>query len=57
MEKESTYSKYWDNDIEEDLHAVHAGRDDLEWPGDEWGAPEQWENIYQPMFVRAGEPV
>ena len=54
MAKESTYSKYWDQYIEDDLQVEQAGRDDLEWPGDEWGTQEQWENIYQLMFVRTG---
>ena len=48
------YARYWDRYVEEDLHKVQAGRDDLEWPGDEWGTPELWEQYYRSMFVQLG---
>jgi SAM-dependent methyltransferase len=32
---------------------LRGHRDDLVWPGDEWGNPELWESIYQSLFVDA----
>ncbi len=26
----------------------------VEWPGDEWGDPAQWERFYQELFVKHG---
>jgi SAM-dependent methyltransferase len=51
---ESIYAKHWDHYVEHDWKQVQARRDDVRWPGDEWGKPEHWERLYQRMFVAHG---
>jgi osmotically-inducible protein OsmY len=48
------YSKYWDNFVStwSDRPAIRAN--EYQWPGDEWGNPEEWDFLFQKMFVPAG---
>ena len=53
---ESIYSRYWDQYVERDWDVIREQRgDEVEWPGDEWGNPEAWEQIFQTLFVRYGD--
>jgi methyltransferase family protein len=55
-EQKSSYSRHWDNYVDADWAIVQARtEEELEWPGDEWGNPEAWENIFQALFVQHGK--
>lgn len=49
----TVYGRYWDYYIEKwgDLHARGG---ELEWPGDEWGAPAGWDGLFRTLFLPAG---
>lgn len=46
------YGRFWDEWVER--WDVVRGDRDLEWPGDNWGTPEGWEQLFQSLFVPAG---
>jgi osmotically-inducible protein OsmY len=48
------YSKYWDQFISNWADRPKMRENEYRWPGDEWGSPEQWEFIFQKMFIPAG---
>jgi len=52
---DSIYSKHWDQYVEHEWEVVRRRSDDVEWPGDEWGNPDAWEQIYQLLFVHHGK--
>jgi SAM-dependent methyltransferase len=43
-----TYGTQWDRYIGRSMDL------EVEWPGDEWGDPAQWERLYQELFVAHG---
>jgi hypothetical protein len=45
----SLYRDQWDRHVE-----TWAGAEGLDWPGDEWGTPELWEQLFEKMFVPFG---
>jgi SAM-dependent methyltransferase len=49
---ENLAGKLWDAYIQK--WPKHAPFKELEWPGDEWGTEESWEQIFQALFVPAG---
>jgi SAM-dependent methyltransferase len=55
-EKQSIYSRHWDHYVDTDWDIVRRrGDPDVVWPGDEWGNPQAWEEIYQALFVEHGD--
>jgi SAM-dependent methyltransferase len=50
--KRGSYTYNWDAYVER-WHEW-SGRGTLSWPGDEWGAPEYWDYLYDLLFVPAG---
>lgn len=49
----STYARNWDRYVDhwDDFNNAD-GR--LSWPGDEWGTPESWEQVWTALFVPSG---
>jgi hypothetical protein len=45
----SIYKEFWDAHVKR-----FKGGEGKEWPGDEWGNPERWEERFQRMFVPFG---
>ena len=43
----------WDRYLET-WQVEHNGEAKYVWPGDEWGTPESWANLYQHLFENAG---
>ena len=43
----------WDRYLETWKEEHNAG-DRFQWPGDEWGSPETWEDLYTNLFVASG---
>lgn len=50
----SLYSAHWDHYVEVDWDVARGDREDLRWPGDEWGDPALWERFYQTLFAGPG---
>jgi hypothetical protein len=46
------YGRWWDQWV--GRWEVIRGDRDLEWPGDNWGSPEGWEQLFQSLFVPVG---
>ena len=50
----SIYGTFWDDYIKTwpERNERHGGKHT--WPGDEWGAPHTWDDVFKSLFVRAG---
>ena len=46
------YGRFWDEWV--DRWEVIRGERDLAWPGDNWGSPEGWDELFQAIFEPAG---
>jgi hypothetical protein len=52
---EGIYGRFWDWYVQAWWpDAQKSSSATLEWPGDEWGTPESWEDVYRQLFVTAG---
>jgi SAM-dependent methyltransferase len=45
----SNYQQYWDKYVTE-LFPKSPDRDDVHWPGDEWGAEQRWARFFDRLF-------
>lgn len=56
MDRRSTYARAWDQYIA-NLHLTEPQRSRAPgyWPGDEWGSPEEWRNLFRNLFEKSGE--
>ena len=45
----------WDRYLETWGHE-HNAEGKFQWPGDEWGTPETWDDLYRNLFEAAGSP-
>jgi hypothetical protein len=52
----SHYAQTWDNYVDKWFEGANAGlvKEDHEWPGDEWGNPIIWEDVYRKLFASSG---
>lgn len=48
------YARQWDRYVEKRFPEQQAEDDRLQWPGDEWGDPQEWENVFRNLFPFAG---
>src|SRR5580704_12452449 len=48
------YGKFWDHFVSTWPGRLPVRGSEHQWPGDEWGTPEEWEFLFQNMFVPAG---
>ena len=53
MPSAATNQQDWDKYVT-DVAAKHADRDDVRYPGDEWGAEQQWRELFESLFHPAG---
>ena len=53
MPPAATNQQDWDKYVT-DVAAKHADRDDVRFPGDEWGAEAQWHELFESLFRPAG---
>ncbi len=53
MPPAATNQQDWDKYVT-DVAAKHADRDDVRYPGDEWGAEAQWNELFDSLFRPAG---
>ena len=53
MSSPATNQQDWDKYVT-DVAAKHADRDDVRFPGDEWGAEAQWHELFESLFSPAG---
>jgi ubiquinone/menaquinone biosynthesis C-methylase UbiE len=51
---DSVYGRYWDYYIESWRKSPERYGENLEWPGDEWGHPGGWDQLYNQLFQPAG---
>src|SRR5438105_13282112 len=52
--RKNIYARQWDAYVNAFPEISAATSRDLDWPGDEWGSPESWEQLYEELFVPAG---
>lgn len=53
MSPAATNQQDWDKYVT-DVAATHVRRDDVQYPGDEWGAQAQWRELFDSLFRPAG---
>jgi SAM-dependent methyltransferase len=51
MEEKSIYSRAWDHYVETGWERAKGEKQDLRWPGDEWGDPKAWAAIFRDFFA------
>ncbi|MGH8542408.1 MAG: hypothetical protein ACREX3_01920 [Gammaproteobacteria bacterium] len=48
------HGQHWDDYVQRWFKSKSAHGTDMEMPGDEWGNPASWEELYRHLFVPAG---
>jgi len=46
----TSYEDYWDRYVDSGWPTVKEVKEELEWPGDEWGDPDGWKRFFDAVF-------
>jgi phospholipid N-methyltransferase len=55
-EKPETYADYWDSYVRHFPQRKSAYGEHVEWPGDEWGTPQNWKSLFSDLFLAKIDP-
>jgi SAM-dependent methyltransferase len=57
LSRKNIYARQWDAYVNAFAEINSATSRRVDWPGDEWGTPEGWKELYEELFVPAGVKV
>src|SRR3989338_1593546 len=55
-DKPETYADYWDGYVRHFPKRKGAYGEHVEWPGDEWGTPQNWKTLFSDLFLSKIDP-